>query len=494
MFWNKNWGFVLILLVGLYLRTYNLVPLFGYGHEQDLQAWIVRDLLVERHLRLIGQETSITGLFIGPLYYYLLVPFFAIFGMDPLASYIPITAVSILTLVSVFVVFNRLHGKRTALVGGFVYAVSPTIVFLDRWVVPTQTTLLWTVWFLYVVVSLARKKIEVIPILIVLVGLIWHIHVAFVPLLVLVPIAWWLGRVNVVSEVESMDKKWLFVSLGVFGILIAPLLAFELRHEFGQARGVLGVNTVEAGSGLELREGAEKMLAVIGYMAKVVASPLTDRREWAGVYFLLFLGFIYFLYRKKVSARKELVIICIWLVDVFVGQIVSRHIVTDYYFNNLVILSVLVLGLVGGWLYSNERMKLVVWVVGALLFVDGFNSVVHARVQVGEYVDKKAVVEYVAMDARENGYGCVGINYIGDIPVRYGYRYLFWWKGVRQISPGGEVPVYSIVRPFTVSESEISFKSGDIGVIKPQGYDGGGMEVCDDPARQLLPLNGFVGR
>ncbi len=53
------------LLVGLIFRGFQLKDRFLYAHDNDLAGWIVKDILVDHHLRLIGQETSAKGIFIG---------------------------------------------------------------------------------------------------------------------------------------------------------------------------------------------------------------------------------------------------------------------------------------------------------------------------------------------------------------------------------------------------------------------------------------------
>ncbi|MDO8657992.1 MAG: hypothetical protein Q7K55_04580, partial [Candidatus Levybacteria bacterium] len=63
---------ILILLLGLFFRIYKLEIFYPWGHDQDLFAWIAKDILIDGHFRLIGQETSIIGVFIGPLFYYLI--------------------------------------------------------------------------------------------------------------------------------------------------------------------------------------------------------------------------------------------------------------------------------------------------------------------------------------------------------------------------------------------------------------------------------------
>ena len=77
---KKNWLIIIIIAVGMFLRSIQLEDRFSYGHDQDLASWFVKDVLINGHLRLIGQETSTQGIFIGPLYYYLLIPFLYLFG------------------------------------------------------------------------------------------------------------------------------------------------------------------------------------------------------------------------------------------------------------------------------------------------------------------------------------------------------------------------------------------------------------------------------
>ena len=75
----KWFPLVLVIGIALFFRLYKLREFYIFEHDQDLYSFIVRDIL-SGHFRLIGQLTSIDGVFIGPLYYYLLAPFYALFG------------------------------------------------------------------------------------------------------------------------------------------------------------------------------------------------------------------------------------------------------------------------------------------------------------------------------------------------------------------------------------------------------------------------------
>ena len=75
-----------ILILSFLLRLYNFRSYYVFSHDQDLASWIIKDILVNGHLRLIGQETSSQGVFIGALF--LLSPnTFLSFGrMSPLSA------------------------------------------------------------------------------------------------------------------------------------------------------------------------------------------------------------------------------------------------------------------------------------------------------------------------------------------------------------------------------------------------------------------------
>src|SRR3989304_8690751 len=83
---RRNCLILIILILGLFLRLYKAQELFLYGHDHDLAGWFVRDVVENMHFRLIGQDTSTQGIFIGPVYYYLLVPFYLLSGMDPIGG------------------------------------------------------------------------------------------------------------------------------------------------------------------------------------------------------------------------------------------------------------------------------------------------------------------------------------------------------------------------------------------------------------------------
>lgn len=211
--------FVLILLVGLFFRTYKAIEWFEFAHDGDLYSWIVKDIVVDKHIRLIGQMTTAHGIFIGPLFYYLLIPFFFLTKMDPVGAVIPITIIGVLTVASYYYVFSKLFNKEVGLIVSFFYAVLLSPVFFDRRVVPSTPTNLWLVWYFYTVVNILRGNYSVLPILGLLTGLIWHIHIALLPALAVIPVA-------VVLSKKLPNTKQVVFSLLAFLVPFSPFLLF----------------------------------------------------------------------------------------------------------------------------------------------------------------------------------------------------------------------------------------------------------------------------
>jgi hypothetical protein len=57
-FLRNNIFIIVILIAGFFFRVYHLQELFYYSHDNDLAGWFIKDVVIDHHPRLIGQETS----------------------------------------------------------------------------------------------------------------------------------------------------------------------------------------------------------------------------------------------------------------------------------------------------------------------------------------------------------------------------------------------------------------------------------------------------
>lgn len=124
---------IFILLLCLFFRSFRLESFYGFGHDQDLLSWIAKDQVIDRHFRLIGQETSISGVFIGPLFYDLVSVVFILFSMNPLSANIVTLLISLFTAYSFYFVISKFFNKPAGFISAFLYSVSIGAASFDRW-------------------------------------------------------------------------------------------------------------------------------------------------------------------------------------------------------------------------------------------------------------------------------------------------------------------------------------------------------------------------
>ena len=152
--------FLLILIIGLFMRSYRIVEHFEFAHDGDLYSWFVKDVVVDHHVRLIGQLTSAPGIFIGPAFYYALIPFFILFNMDPIGGTLMITLLALATITSYFYIFSKIANYKVGLAIAFLQAILLNHARFDRAVVPTTPTHIWSVWYFYCLVQISRRTLS----------------------------------------------------------------------------------------------------------------------------------------------------------------------------------------------------------------------------------------------------------------------------------------------------------------------------------------------
>lgn len=471
-----------IILIGLFLRLYKFSSYYIFDHDQDLYSWIVKDILVDHHIRLIGQLTSIDGVFIGPLYYYLQIPFFALFKMDPQAALIPAALIAVLTIISIYLVFSKLFSEKVGIIGSFLYASSTSMAFFDRWVVPTQPTVLWSVWYVYALFLLLRGNRNAILLVGILLGLIWHIHIAFLPLILLVPLAIFL------SKKKIPDKIYFVQGIFLFFLISLPFWTFEFRHGFQQVNGFLGALIEQRGES----SGLDRLLEVFSGASKALSRPyLYGKSNPSELIFLILFLFLIYSMLKNIVTAKQASIVSAWVFLVILSQEFSKRNESDYYFNNLIIISILLVSLLLAFLINRSRlMEKIVWLFMILFVSINLMFLLNTPLLDNGYLEKRGIIEYIKKDSVKNNFSCIGINYIAAPGLNVGFRYLSWLYGLNVVQGGVDVPVYNVTIPQVHMSNEVVF--GNIGLLLPDKSESINEDVCRDPSRQLKPLLGFT--
>jgi len=452
---------MIIILVGALFRTYNLPERFGFAHDADLYSWIVKDIVVDHNLRLIGQETSASGVYIGPLFYYLLIPFFLIFNMDPIGSAYLGLVIGLLTTLSYFYCLSKIFNKTVGLIAAFLNSTLLFTVGFDIWVVPTITTKLWAIWYLYTLLMLSRGNFKVLPLLGLLIGLIWHIHLALIPALLAIPVAIYVSK-------KIPSKKQILYFILIILITSLPLIIFELRNNFIQIQSIINSFTEKLGGGT----GIYKLMVSLEFIAKNTNSlfffPNSISSTFKFIPVLLISAIGVFLVAKKILKVKEVVIFLTWILGILFYFSLSSKPISEYYFVNIEVIILTVFSLLISYLLSlSQVFKYLVLIFAIFIIANNFQYYVNYTPSSAGYLERKLVTEFIKNDVENKGYPCIGINYITYRGENVGFRYLSYYYNLKLAPPSNNVPVYSIVYPHAWSGKEITKSFGPMGVIVP---------------------------
>lgn len=179
--------FLLIVFLGMLLRFYKINDVQSFGWDQARDAWLTRDIIQGKWV-LNGPRTGVGHFHLGPLWYYLLVPFYLLTGLDPVAANHLNFIVNLFNFAAIFWVTKKILDDRAALFTIFFYATNKYLIELNRvaWnVSPVPGVAAIIFYCLYKIVY--ENKYKYIFLLSFLSGLFFHLHfsVIFLPFIFL---------------------------------------------------------------------------------------------------------------------------------------------------------------------------------------------------------------------------------------------------------------------------------------------------------------------
>lgn len=183
---------VLLFCAALFLYVYKMPDLVTFDYDQEFYAQEYVKIVKEHKLTLLGMETSIGGMFVGPLYTYFSTFVYWLFGGNPLGIFIVTIIVSATYPSLTYLLFTRLsQQKRIGILGGLL--VLFCIPLWSKVYTPSVITFLYPIglvfWYLLTKLQSNKKYLIWIGLLL---GLSLHLHFSllfFFPI-VLVYVIW----------------------------------------------------------------------------------------------------------------------------------------------------------------------------------------------------------------------------------------------------------------------------------------------------------------
>jgi 4-amino-4-deoxy-L-arabinose transferase-like glycosyltransferase len=217
---------LIILLLAFILRIYRIEALLDFHYDQGRDAKIIWDLWHSGKFFLIGPTTGLDGIFLGPIYYYLIAPFYLLGAGNPV---VPSMFLSLLTVLGLYILYLtglEIGGRPAGFIALVIGSFSNFIIFSSRWLSnPTPIYLTSISIFYLMVLILKNKKNYYWYLIYFLVGISLQFELAsavfYLPILL----------VFTIWQRQKISFKVFFVSCLFLTVTLIPQLWFNFKHD-----------------------------------------------------------------------------------------------------------------------------------------------------------------------------------------------------------------------------------------------------------------------
>jgi 4-amino-4-deoxy-L-arabinose transferase-like glycosyltransferase len=414
----KNKHVILLLVIficHIFFRFYNLETWGNFGWDQVDNAWAAARILTIHKYPLIGMVAKLnSGIYIGPLYYYLVALVYFFTGGNPVASPILAGLTGIFCFWVIYYVGKNLFNKHIALVACIIYTFSSFIIHSERIQWPVNFIAPIALLVFYYLYRVTQGEFRYLIHLAIVVGLSFHSHFTaiFYPIIIILslPLFPW------------SKKIWKYIL--AFLIIIFTLNAFQLVYYVQQ------INSDNTGKyfnyfqtyyhGFHMRRIIQLVHDAFIKFQQIIEIPYKQARN-AILFVVPVFVFLFLRTEQGKNKLKFLYILTLWiLVPWFVFATYSGEI-SDYYFSLQLYPAICIFAYITVWLWNTKRVILRVCLVAFWLYYAVANAQVFINTQEETYIKD----QNIAAQAVDSG---KYINFVEGDPKSYWYFYLYHKK------------------------------------------------------------------
>lgn len=236
--WERNvWIVIVLTAIGGFLRFYNISETVMFLGDQGRDAIIVSRMFTQLDPVFIGPVTSVGNMYLGPFYYYFMLPFLWLSYPSPMGPVYAVAALGTLTIPLMYVLGARMLGRRAGLLASVLVTFSAAAISLSRfsWN-PNLLPLVGLIWFYCLHQAALGKRWYWVGVA-VSIGLLLQLH--YITLLA----AGVSGLVWIRCVITQYRKgSWRLLVVPtlagalILGLFQIPLLLFDAKHDWLNVR------------------------------------------------------------------------------------------------------------------------------------------------------------------------------------------------------------------------------------------------------------------
>lgn len=439
---------VIIFLLFLFFRSYNLSSRLGFGWDQERDAVAATNILAGKFTLLGPRVQGPAGFFLPPYFFYLLAPFYALTHLSPVATSVFIVFWSLLFFTVTYFVLSKTFGKKTALFFLAYWAVNPLSVSIDTiaWnpvAIPLLFILL--IYLNYLYFKDQKTKYIILAGLIFGLGISFHLQFLFIAP-VFIPLFVDIFR-------SRKFKKLIFLAASTV-LPFLPIIIFDLRHNFLNFRQIIGF--VKSGD-----MGINRVLFVWEKVSSFMIGGSPSKFLGLIIYVLVLVGLFVLGRKLKDEAQRRILsgLGFVWGLSLPLFYFFVRN-PSEYYFNYLLVPFVILISLV---LKNLKRFGILILVAVSVYFI--FREAPLLSDSTLNLKEKNQVVVFLSNITKSS----TPFNISFDVPFNEdaGFRYLLKYNNVGY-SGNPKDPLIEFVIPY--QKRLITFKVRQIGIYIPSEW------------------------
>lgn len=466
----KRFAFPLLLFLVFTLAFFLRTHLFFQGDfyylvDQSRDLLLTESIVQDHKLTLIGPRTGIGGIFHGPLWIYMITPFFATAQGDPFWTLVPLfTLISMAIVVTGFVVGAKLYGKWMGLLFAFFLSISAPLVETVPFTTNAQVTPLVFLLYLFSIIQYLRGKENYLIFALFFIGLGIQFESAFAVLWI--P----LTLIALILRKKFPKIKTLVFGIGAFVLAVSTFILFDVRHQFlmtSAAFRLLFTPTKPLPGYEQYSDIAFRINDRIASLWTSLFTPLFSDNLATSTLLLIilalgifFLAQKYFGKKKAGESDKEYAFILLSPLLIYGIYIVYPLPLWEHYLLPISILSIFVLALSIQRIFTKGNpfkglvaLLLFLMLLSPLSWIVTAYQTPYVTRSDGSYKNQLEVATWVLNDAKKQPAGYFVYN---SGILTYNMDYLFSWlsrkEGVSPLSNQKQPVTYLILYPANVND------------------------------------------
>lgn len=337
-----NIFFVLILAVAFFLRFYNLTDNYMFQGDQGRDALVVSNVFKNKDLVFIGPVTSIGNMYLGPFYYYFMLPFLFISYPNPIGPVYAIAALSVITVALIFLITKKMFNLKMAILATLFFALSHSTIQLARFSWNPNPAPFFSILMFYFTYLAVKKSSRYWLLVSLMFSILVQLH--YVTLLSFLG-ATLIFLFELIKKIKLKKSKQL-IKNGILAIMIflfslTPLLLFDFKHNWPNALALKNIITKEQSFDLERKKDRQGIQAITKLFTvdfkrqskKVLFESSFGDLEINNYFFYscLIFTFFYFIKKRKSFKFEEKLLFTYLLTGLFGLSLYQHEVYTHYY-------------------------------------------------------------------------------------------------------------------------------------------------------------------